>query len=163
MRKDCIFLNKEDIEFAMSMTRSNNEAAKFLGISLTKYKKYSLSLCNEEGTPLYHVHKNQSGKKFPKYKASKEYKEIFLNGMLKRLSPVSQSGKLKMILIRSHILEEKCYLCGFKEKRIKDDKTPLILVKKDPELENDIDNLGLICLNCYFLLGNLVTSLKGKF
>ena len=64
---------------------------------------------------------------------------------------------LKDRLIRMGYIEECCHNCGYSEKRITDNKIPLILEYKDENLSNrKLENLYLLCYNCHFqLIGSL--------
>jgi hypothetical protein len=42
-------------------------------------------------------------------------------------------------------------MCGFKEKRITDSKTPLIITFKNGMKDYSRDNIELMCYNCLFL------------
>ena len=49
-------------------------------------------------------------------------------------------------------IEEKCNSCGFTEQRVHDYKSPLLIHFKDKNKENwRIENIELLCYNCYFL------------
>ena len=65
--------------------------------------------------------------------------------------------KLKLRLLRNQLIEEKCAICGFDEKRVTDYKTPLLLSQIDGDPTNySIENLELLCYNHYFLtVGNI--------
>jgi hypothetical protein len=54
-------------------------------------------------------------------------------------------------------MEECCDSCGFEERRLTDHKIPLLLDFKDGDRTNfSLDNLRLLCFNCYFLqVGNI--------
>ena len=70
--------------------------------------------------------------------------------------PTYKPNKLKPRLLRSGLVEEKCELCGFDERRITDYTVPLILDYKDEDRTNHKrDNIQLLCHNCYYLtVGN---------
>ena len=51
---------ESDIRYAMENTKSNAEAARFLKVSFTTYKKYArMYVDRETGKTLYEIHKNQ--------------------------------------------------------------------------------------------------------
>jgi hypothetical protein len=68
-------------------------------------------------------------------------------------------------MIISGYVVEKCNHCGYSQKRPSDLKTPLVLHTINGVM-NDyrIDNLEVLCYNCYFVLvGNLsIRDLKTK-
>jgi len=60
--------------------------------------------------------------------------------------------KIKYRLIHEGLLKEECACCEFKERRVADYKIPLILHFKDKNKKNyKLDNIQLLCYNCYFL------------
>ena len=49
-------------------------------------------------------------------------------------------------------IEEKCNRCGHNEQRVNDYKAPLLVHFKDKNKMNwKIENIELLCYNCYFL------------
>ena len=65
------------------------------------------------------------------------------------------TGKYKTIVDTiNSIKKSECEQCGFSERRITDYKIPLLLNFKDGNKCNYLlDNVNLLCYNCYFLLG----------
>ena len=65
--------------------------------------------------------------------------------------------ELKDRLIHETLIAEECNSCGFNERRVVDYKVPLILNFKDGNKKNwKLENLELLCYNCYFLnVGNV--------
>lgn len=62
---------------------------------------------------------------------------------------------LKNRLITAGLLEERCAICGYNEKRMVDKRSPLRLVNRNGKLTDlRLSNLELVCLNCDFLLQN---------
>lgn len=137
-------ISKADIEHAQRNTKSNMEAARFLGVGYPRYRRYA-KIYN-----LFDSHANPKGVGTPKgfgAKASSiKLKDIFANK-----HPSYSLVKLKHRMIARNIVPEECALCGFKEKRITDSKTPLILVFKNGKKDFSQDNLELLCYNCVFL------------
>ena len=77
--------------------------------------------------------------------------------MLLCISKNYQDWRLKDRLIRMGYIEDCCHNCGYSEKRITDNKVPLILEYTDENLSNrKLENLYLLCYNCHFqLIGSL--------
>ena len=72
--KTALDIPESEIRYAMENTKSNAEAARFLKVSFTTYKKYArLYTDRDTGKTLYELHKNQFGVGIPKdvQKASK--------------------------------------------------------------------------------------------
>jgi len=148
------FLSKDMILSAMSRTKSNRAAARYLSVSFVHYKKYAREYKDEaSGLSLWEKHKNQSGAGIPKFLTGKSdepsLKEI-TEGLASPHSFTPQKLKDRLI-IEGYLLEECCE-CHMKERRVLDYKMPLILNFKDKNKKNyKIENLELLCYNCYFL------------
>lgn len=150
-------LSKEDIIRAMKYTKSNRAAAKYLGVSYQHYKpwakSYKINDGDIEAPNLFDIHKNQSGKGIPKYLPNKRkdpnVKNIVETGTgWESFTP----EKIKSRLIAEALLLDECHSCGFHERRITDYKAPLLLNFKDGNKCNYLlENLELVCYNCYFL------------
>ena len=136
---------RHKIEEAIANTVSNSAAARYLGVSSNRYKKYA-SIYG-----LYEGHNNRAGfgtsKGFAKSKKSVPLKKIFNNEY-----PKYSLNRLKGRLFRRGLLEEKCYTCGFNEKRYGDDKSPLLLTFKEAFRDFTQSNLTILCYNCMFLI-----------
>ena len=65
--------------------------------------------------------------------------------------------ELKERLLHESLIAEECACCEFNERRVVDYKVPLILNFKDNNKKNwKLENLELLCYNCYFLnIGNV--------
>lgn len=60
--KTALDIPESEIRYAMENTKSNAEAARFLKVSFTTYKKYArLYTDRDTGKTLYELHKNQFG------------------------------------------------------------------------------------------------------
>lgn len=135
---------RAEIEHAQANTKSNMEAARFLGVSYKRYKRYATIY------GLFDKHMNPRGfgtqKGYAAKASSISLKDIFANKH-KGYSLV----RLKHRMIARGLIAEECAMCGFKEKRITDSKTPLLLTFKNGEKDFTQDNLELLCYNCLFL------------
>jgi len=129
------------------------EAARYLSISVTTFRKW----CKELIPSNFEIFmKNRPGRGW-KHKTTRERRPIhkkmiaILEGRETR--PVKWNDKVLLEkLIREGLVEEKCELCSFDERRMSDYKVPLIVdyVDNDP-CNCKRDNLRLLCYNCYFL------------
>jgi hypothetical protein len=145
-------ITKEQLLAAMKMTKSNMACARYLGISYMHYSRYAKSYIDEEtGKTLFDLHKNQSGKGIRKFLGGKDLDlEALMSGELfvKSLNV----NRYKDKLIQEGYIEEKCNSCGFNEQRVNDYKAPLLVHFKDGNKMNwKIENIELLCYNCYFL------------
>jgi len=139
-----------DIKNAILHTRSYFEAARYLKVTYLTFRKYAKLYGLWE-----HGGKNKSGHKLSKLGKNKRFEiQEILGG--KYNGTKIKSHKIKQYLILELLLEEKCDICGFSEKRDIDKKVPLWLDFKDGNRRNyRFDNLRLLCFNCYFLYGNI--------
>lgn len=154
-------IERQEIERAMRDTMSNKAAAKFLGVSFTTYRKYARMYRNGEGVTLYDLHKNQAAKGIPKFGKRRHDKASIIDIMEGKVSKTFVSIKiLKHQIIQHGILKEECCRCGFKEQRVLDYKTPLIMNFRDGDKKNwTLDNVEFLCYNCFFLcVGEVFTN-----
>jgi len=139
---------------AMSRTKSNRAAARYLSVSFVHYKKYAKEYKDEEtGLSLFEKHKNQSGTGIPKFLAGKSGEPSLQEIIDGNASPHSFTPeKIRNKLIIEGYLLEKCNRCSFEERRVLDYKMPLLLHFRDSNKKNyRVENLELLCYNCYFL------------
>lgn len=148
-------LLKYEIEEAQANSLSAHQAAKYLGVSFTTYKKYAKfygiyeNLLNQKGTGI--------SKGYSYSSQSIKLKDIFDN---KHLEYPLQ--RLRWRMIARGLIDNSCMLCGFDEERITDQKKPLILVFKDKENDYTPTNLALLCYNCCFLTKDAPTIVNRK-
>ena len=153
MPRPAKILTKEDIVRAQTVTRSNMSAARYLHVSYNHYKKYAKMYKNEDGVTLLEAHMNQSGEGIPKFAVAGN-KEVPLLDLLEGRVPIEHFDprKIKARLLSEGKLVEVCDKCGFAERRVTDQKIPVILNFKDGNKKNwHLDNLEFLCYNCSFL------------
>lgn len=153
------YFTKADIEYAHKRTRSNHAAARLLGCSYQHYRKYSkLYIDEESGLTLHELHKNQSGKGIPKF-ISNRGKDPDIKALLRGELPLEHysPAKIRDRLITEGLIEDCCNNCKFRERRVLDNKVPLLMHFKDNNKKNwMLKNIQLLCYNCYFLyVGNI--------
>ena len=169
-------LTKDQILRAMKHTKSNMAAARFLGCSYPHYKQYAKLYKNEDGKTLFEVHLNRQGKGISKHLYKKKDITPIMDILEGRVDVSNYSPKdIKERLLHESLIAEECTCCEFNERRVVDYKVPLILNFKDNNKKNwKLENLELLCYNCYFLnIGNVWSknqlqqmedySLKNKF
>ncbi len=136
---------RAQIEEAQRHTKSNKQAAKYLGVSYPRYKRYA------ELYGLFESHKNVEGVGIDKG-FSKRPTSIPLREILAGNHPTYSRRKLKNRLLARGHLKNQCSLCGFQEARIQDGQVPLMLSFKDGNTKHfALENLELLCYNCMFL------------
>jgi len=156
MRKKII--SKDMILRAMKHTKSNMSAARYLGCSYPHYKQYAKLYKNEEGKTLFEAHLNRQGRGISKHLYKKKDLTPIHDILEGRVDVSNYNPKeLKDRLIHEGLLAEECNSCGFNERRVVDYKVPLILNFIDGNKKNwKLENLELLCYNCYFLkVGNV--------
>lgn len=161
-RKD---LTKEMIIAAMGKTMSNRSASRYLNCSYQHYKKWAKFYeATEPGyANLFEQHLNPSGKGIPKFLSNGNPRHDFslIDIIEGRLDPASfNPNKIKYRLLQEGYLKEECSRCGFHEHRLLDYKIPLIMHFKDGNKQHyRLENLELLCYNCFFLYqGDLFTD-----
>ena len=153
MARPSKIVTKEDILRAQQNTRSNMAAARYLHISYNHYKKYAKMFKNDEGVTLLEAHKNQAGQGIPKFAIS-GIDNIPLMDVLEGRVPIEHFDprKIKARLLSEAMLVEVCASCGFSERRVTDQKIPVILNFKDGNKKNwHLDNVEFLCYNHSFL------------
>ena len=145
-----IAITKKMIEDSQAVTKSNSAAARWLGVHYLTYRKYAKIY------GLWEQHLNPEGigikKGYGKYRKpldellSKKDRKVRLG-----------LGYLKNRLIDEGWTEEECNSCGYNEVVFKKDRVLLRIDFIDGNRDNlSIDNIRLLCPNCYF-------SYNGKF
>lgn len=143
-------LLQSEIEDVQKRAKSAAECARMLHVSYSTYRKYAKMY------GIFEVVKNPSGIGISKG-WTENVDKYDLNDVLAGKHPKYAIKYLKPRLIEEGVFDEKCSACGFEEKRITDNKVPLLLNHIDEDRTNHkLENLELLCYNCKFLLvGNL--------
>ena len=141
------------IEYAMKVTKSNRQAARFLRVSYNFYKKWAKAYKNEKGEVLFDVHKNQAGHNIKKSQLPRaNSKKIRLDDILMGKYPQYPRWKLYNKIVANQILPERCNVCGYCERRPTDQRPPLVLHHMNGDkTDHRISNIELLCYNCYFV------------
>jgi hypothetical protein len=133
-------LSDEEFVKIVSVTKTMALASKQVGMSFRNFKKRAEKLnCYKP---------NQGGKGTNKSKLSKISTKDILEGKY----PEYQTYKLKIRLIEEGLIEDKCSICGWKEKRKESKFTSCELdhINGNPT-DHSFDNLRLVCPNCHSL------------
>lgn len=163
-------LSKQDILRSHRHTKSNKSAAKYLCCSYTHYKRYALFYRVDDDDPnsptLFDAHFNNGGKGIPKITGSSRKRKPLLQNILSGGDDWVYFGpeQIKNTLVNEGFLREECEICNFRERRIIDYKIPLLLNFKDRNKTNyNLENLQLLCYNCYYLwVGDVFTEKQIK-
>lgn len=156
---------KQQILSAMDKTKSIRACARYLNCSYIHLKKWMkfYDATDPQYPNLFEQHKNQSGKGIPKFLSNGNPRKDFalLDIIEGRIDPSSfNPNKIKYKLIQEGYMKEECSSCGFHEYRVLDYKMPLVMHFKDGNKQHyRLENLGLLCYNCFFLYqGDLFTN-----
>jgi len=154
---------KQDIIKAQNATRSNRAAARYLNCSYNHYKRFA-KMYNDDttGKTLFDKHLNQFGKGIPKFLPLKGKEPALIDLLEGRIPRKSYTvDKLKSRLLNEVLLKSECYRCSFHERRASDMRQPLLLSFKDKNKSNwRLENLEILCYNCYYLYVDEVFNAK---
>jgi hypothetical protein len=160
-------LLESQVRYAMENTTSNSEAAKWLRISFSTWKKYARSYIDEAtGKTLYDLHKENGFAKrlvLPqtryrrKASAPWAFQPTPIDEVFANKHPKYSLHAFKTRLIKEGWIQERCSCCGFQERRQYDYEIPLKMHWVDGDKRNyALENIQLLCYNCYFInVGNL--------
>ena len=151
-----LVVTKKMIEDAQEHTQSNMAAARWLGINYLTYRKYA-KIYN-----IFERHLNPSGvgikKGYGKYQ--KPLDEI-LN---RQRNYKIRTSYIKKRLVNEKWVEEECSSCGYNEVVLEKTSVALRLdyIDGDP-LNTHMDNLRLLCPNCYLSYNGHMPSAERFF
>lgn len=150
------FLTKEAVLKAQENTLSNRAAARYLHVSFPHFKRFAKLYKDEAtGKSLWDLHKNQNGKGIPKFLLGRSSEPPLLDVLEGRV-PIYHftPQRLKDRILEEGLLDPECSECQFRERRVVDQKIPLILTHiNGDKTDFRLDNLELLCYNCAFLYG----------
>lgn len=149
---------ESEILAAQSISKSEAEVARKLGVSFVTYVKYA-KMYN-----LYGRVANMAGKGVEKAIVNEDSGKYPLNKILEGKFPKYSTSRLKTRLLRSKRIAPRCAKCDFHEARLADGELPLLLNYKDGNAMNKkAENLELLCYNCFFLHVNNPFGCKKTF
>ena len=148
-------ITKKMIEDAQSVTKSNSEAARWLGVHYLTYRKYAKMY------GVWEQHLNQKGvgikKGYGKYR--KPLDELLSSDRKIRLT----KRYLKKRLVEENWVEEECSSCSYNEIVMGKDNVALLIDFIDGDNDNTkLDNIRLLCPNCYLSYNGHMPS-SGQF
>ncbi len=145
-------LTKEQIKHAIELTRSIPAAARYLNCSYHHIRQYMKMYSSDTHENMLKEYANRGGAGNRRYVNLKK-DPLLIDIIEGRANPVKfKPGHIKYRLIQEGYLKEECCRCEFKERRVNDFKMPLVLFFRDKNKYNyKLDNLELLCYNCYFL------------
>lgn len=155
-------LTESQIRYAIANTTSNQEAARWLHISFACWKKYAKSYIDEAtGKTLYDLHRDEGFAKrlvLPKTKyrrkstGSWSFQPYKMEDVIANKHPNYSRKTFKNRIINEGYVPERCYKCGFQERRQYDYTVPLKLNWVDGDKNNyALENVELLCYNCYYI------------
>lgn len=136
---------ESEINEAQTKCQTASEAARFLNINYYTFRKYA---------KMYGKWKTNQWYKANGYKINPNKGKYPLNLVLEGKFPNHSVYRIKEKLIESGIKEAECEICGYKERRITDNKLPLLLNFEDGNPKNHkLENIKILCYNCTFCCG----------
>jgi len=157
-----IHLTKEQILAAQAVTQSNRQAARRLHVAFETYKREAskYETYAGSGVTLYENH-NATSAGIPRY-SNRKVKEVPIKEIIEGRADGTEwpIKDIRDKLLHNQYLVEECADCGHKERRLPDYRMPLLLTFKDGNKRNYLlENLTMLCYNCYFLqIGDIFTD-----
>ena len=148
-------ITKNMILESQKHTKSNMEAARWIGVSYNTYRKWA------KYYDVFEQHLNQKGVGVKKgWAVYKVPVHDIITG--KREPPKRWSHKvLKKRLIEDGYMQEECAVCGYNEENLKTQNVCLAIDFKDGDHQNFlIDNIRFLCANCYLSFNGMFPSSK---
>lgn len=147
-------LSKSRVEWAIHNTESMTQAARLLGIAYNTFKKYAKQY------DVFQVAKHSGPNKQPLHFDWNQRANDILEGK----HPNYPIQKLQWLMLKEAKLVDVCYECNHQKKRVRDNKSPLMIDFIDKDHHNhQIDNLRMLCYNCYFLLDRPMIPMSKKY
>ena len=142
---------KGKVEWACKQTLSIMSASRLLGVTYNTMKKYAQRYTDENGVTLFDKYKNPTGKGIAR--TGNTGFNAKLTDIFEGKHPNYPHWKLSERLILNGYLKQECSNCGYEDYRESDMMGPYLLYFLDGDNRNyDIDNLTLLCFNCFYLL-----------
>ena len=136
---------KSRIKWAIESTLSIRAAAQFLGVAYNTFKKYAIMY------DLFEQNKNQSGVGITT-KGNTGW-GVKIQDLFDGKHPNYPHWKLQERIIRNGYIKQECCNCGYDDYREADMRGPYIINFLDGDGTNhDIDNIQLLCYNCFFIM-----------
>ena len=133
------------------------EVARKLNVSVITYKKYAVmyglydKIVNKTGKGVKKRHYNAYNGKYP------------LMDILAGKYPEYPVFRLKIRLFDTGTKTPCCEQCGYKERRLLDNKIPLLLTFEDGNSKNHkLENIKILCYNCSFTTGKIWIRCKNR-
>ena len=143
-------LDRGEMLVAFENSKSISGACRYLGVSYLTLRKYARMFAPEE----FERQANMAGRGIRKVVRNRDIRRALrgeYNGI--KLNPYWMRDRL----IKELLIEESCDICGFREKRVTDNRVPLLLDwRNGDKVDWRLENLRVLCYNCVFLnVGNV--------
>lgn len=140
-----IQLLESEIRQAQEKTITATDAARYLRINYYTYRKYAKLY----GLWKTNIHYKREGRILDPEKGKYPLSRLLLGEF-----PNYPVYRLKDKLIQGGVKKPECEICGFSERRVTDNKIPLILNFEDGNPKNHkLENIKLLCYNHTFICG----------
>jgi len=159
---------EDEIRDSMKNSSTIKGACTYMGINFKTWVKYAkLYIDPETGKSLYELHRKYGNpnkvrpRKNPGNLPRLYKKQIDNLLTYRRWTSPTRVAILKRMLTLHGMNKEYCEHCGYHEKRLKDQKQPLLLHFVDGDRRNwQIENIRWLCYNCYFI--HVFDSFSGR-
>jgi len=141
-------LLQSEIEEAKKHGVSCPAQARWMGVALSTYKKYSKKY------GIWHPNPTVKGKRRTFDPTRGKYPLVKILAGEFNGNPAISEWVVRKKLLLGGTFPSKCDICGYDKRRIGDNKICLLLDHKDGDMKNfKLENLRLLCLNCTFECG----------
>ena len=167
-----IVLNVPDIN-------SNRDGCQYLNVSYPRWKKYAQLYINKETNKSYfqilldrsNKLKGARVKVLRQLHRKKKWDAWYITNIIEKLNnnkldvKTYTQKRLKEFLINNEVLPNRCACCGYSEKNMITGKVPLLIDHIDCNYnEWNIENLQLLCFNCFaMLVGPPINYYRSKY
>lgn len=158
------------VVFNVPDINSNRDGCRYLNVSYPRWKKYAQLYINKETNKSYfqilldrsNKLKGARVKVLRQLHRKKKWDAWYVTNIIEKLNnnkldvKIYTQKRLKEFLINNEVLANRCACCGYQEVNLLSNKVPLLIDHIDSDYSNfKIDNLQLLCYNCFYqLVGN---------
>jgi hypothetical protein len=150
LKHGALNLTEAEIKYAILNSTSISDAARFLHVATCTFERYAKMYFDPVTQKSYYeIARASAGRRtlLTKNKQRIHAKDL-LEGKHPYFRPELAIGKL----IEDGIFNDECCHCGYNKQRAKDYKSPILLTFKNGDARDwAVENLDLVCYNCYFL------------
>jgi hypothetical protein len=150
LKHGALNLTEAEVKYAILNSTCITDAARFLHISVSTFQRYAKMYFDPVTQKSYYeLAKGSSGRRTL---LSRNAQRIRAKDLLENKHPHFRPELAIDKLIDDGIFSDECCHCKYNKQRERDNKSPILLTFKNGDASDwNIDNLDLVCYNCYFL------------